>query len=110
MLTKGDRRVSPFLVPMMMPNAAGAAISMRYGLRGPNETITTACARPTAIRYAARMIAWDMCDAVVTGGAESAGCHVAWSASQRSRLVVVGISRPFDVDRDGFVLGEVPQC
>ena len=47
-LTKGERRVSPFTVPMMMPNAAGAAISMRYGLRGPNETITTACAASPA--------------------------------------------------------------
>ena len=52
-LERGERRVSPFLVPMMMTNASGAAISMRYGLRGPNETITTACAarsRPAAPR------------------------------------------------------------
>src|SRR4029078_11359735 len=77
LLEKGERRVSPFTVPMMMPNAPGAAISMRYGLKGPNETITTACAPSThAIGYAARLIAWDMCDAVVTGGAESSGCAI----------------------------------
>jgi 3-oxoacyl-[acyl-carrier-protein] synthase II len=108
MLTKGERRVSPFTVPMMMPNAPGAAISMRYGLRGPNETITTACAASThAIGYAARLIAWGMCDAVVSGGAESAGCAIGvTSFGNMTALSTSGSSRPFDVDRDGFVLGE----
>ncbi|MEO7370469.1 MAG: beta-ketoacyl-[acyl-carrier-protein] synthase family protein [Ilumatobacteraceae bacterium] len=108
LLTKGERRVSPFLVPMMMPNAPGAAISMRYGLRGPNETITTACAASThAIGYAARLIAWDMCDAVVTGGSESAGCAIGVASfGNMTALSTSGSSRPFDVDRDGFVLGE----
>ena len=108
LLTKGERRVSPFLVPMMMPNAPGAAISMRYGLRGPNETITTACAASThAIGYAARLIAWDMCDAVVTGGAESAGCPIGVASfGNMTALSTSGSSRPFDVERDGFVLGE----
>ncbi|MEY2581004.1 MAG: 3-oxoacyl-[acyl-carrier-protein] synthase [Ilumatobacteraceae bacterium] len=108
LLTKGERRVSPFLVPMMMPNAPGAAISMRYGLRGPNETITTACAASThAIGYAARLIAWGMCDAVVTGGAESAGCPIGVASfGNMTALSTSGSSRPFDVDRDGFVLGE----
>ncbi len=108
LLTKGERRVSPFLVPMMMPNAPGAAISMRYGLRGPNETITTACAASThAIGYAARLIAWGMCDAVVTGGSESAGCPIGVASfGNMTALSTSGSSRPFDVDRDGFVLGE----
>ena len=108
LLSKGERRVSPFLVPMMMPNAAGAAISMRYGLRGPNETITTACAASThAIGYAARLISWGMCDAVVTGGAESAGCAIGVASfGNMTALSTSGSSRPFDVDRDGFVLGE----
>ncbi len=108
LLTKGERRVSPFLVPMMMPNAPGAAISMRYGLRGPNETITTACAASThAIGYAARLIAWGMCDAVVTGGTESAGCPIGVASfGNMTALSTSGSSRPFDVDRDGFVLGE----
>ncbi|MEP7115303.1 MAG: beta-ketoacyl-ACP synthase II [Ilumatobacteraceae bacterium] len=108
LLTKGERRVSPFLVPMMMPNAPGAAISMRYGLRGPNETITTACAASThAIGYAARLISWGMCDAVVTGGTESAGCPIGVASfGNMTALSTSGSSRPFDVDRDGFVLGE----
>ena len=108
LLMKGERRVSPFTVPMMMPNAPGAAISMRYGLRGPNETITTACAASThALGYAARLIAWDMCDAVVSGGAESAGCPIGIASfGNMTALSTSGSSRPFDVDRDGFVLGE----
>jgi 3-oxoacyl-[acyl-carrier-protein] synthase II len=108
LLTKGERRVSPFLVPMMMPNAPGAAISMRYGLRGPNETITTACAASThAIGYAARLISWGMCDAVVTGGTESAGGPIGVASfGNMTALSTSGSSRPFDVDRDGFVLGE----
>ena len=93
---------------MMMPNAPGAAISMRYGLQGPNETITTACAASThAIGYAARLIAWGMCDAVVTGGTESAGCPIGVASfGNMTALSTTGSSRPFDVDRDGFVLGE----
>ena len=108
LIAKGERRVSPFLVPMMMPNAPGAAISMRYGLRGPNETICTACAASThAIGYAARLISWGMCDAVVTGGAESAGCSIGVASfGNMTALSTSGSSRPFDVDRDGFVLGE----
>jgi 3-oxoacyl-[acyl-carrier-protein] synthase II len=105
---KGPRRVSPFLVPMMMANASGAAISMRYGLQGPNETVVTACAAGThAIGYAARLIAWDMVDAVVTGGAEAA-CTVTSVAGfhNMTALSSTGISRPFDADRDGFVMGE----
>ena len=108
LIAKGERRVSPFLVPMMMPNAPGAAISMRYGLRGPNETICTACAASThAIGYAARLISWGMADAVVTGGAESAGCSIGVASfGNMTALSTSGSSRPFDVGRDGFVLGE----
>jgi 3-oxoacyl-[acyl-carrier-protein] synthase II len=108
LLTKGERRVSPFLVPMMMPNAPGAAISMRYGLRGPNETICTACAASThAIGYAARLIAWGMCDAVATGGSESAACSIGVASfGNMTALSTTGSSKPFDVARDGFVLGE----
>ena len=108
LIEKGERRVSPFLVPMMMPNAAGAAISMRYGLKGPNETVTTACAAAThAIGYAARLIAWNMIDACVTGGSESAGCTIGTSSfGNMTALSTVGASRPFSPERDGFVLGE----
>jgi 3-oxoacyl-[acyl-carrier-protein] synthase II len=105
---KGERRVSPFLVPMMMANAAGAAISMRHGLQGPNETICTACAAGThAIGYAARLIAWGRCDAVVTGGSESAATATSLAGfGNMTALSSTGSSRPFDAERDGFVMGE----
>ncbi|CAB4575089.1 unannotated protein [freshwater metagenome] len=105
---KGERRVSPFLVPMMMANAPGAAISMRHGLQGPNETIVTACAAGThAIGYAARLIAWGMCDAVATGGAESAATATSLAGfGNMTALSSSGKSMPFDIARDGFVMGE----
>lgn len=105
---KGERRVSPFLVPMMMANAAGASISMRYGLQGPNETICTACAAAThAIGYATRMIQWGRCDAMITGGTESAGTITAMAGfGNMTALSSSGSSRPFDAERDGFVMGE----
>jgi 3-oxoacyl-[acyl-carrier-protein] synthase II len=107
-LAKGERRVSPFLVPMMMANAAGAAISMRWGLQGPNETISTACAAGShAIGYAARLIAWGRCDAVAAGGSEAAATLTAIAGfGNMTALSTSGVSRPFDADRDGFVMGE----
>ena len=107
-LTKGERRVSPFLVPMMMGNAAGAAISMRYGLQGPNETISTACAASThAMGYAARLISWGRCDAMITGGTEAAATPTCLAGfGNMTALSTIGSSRPFDADRDGFVMGE----
>ena len=98
-IEKGERRVSPFLVPMMMANASGAAISMRYGLQGPNETICTACAAGThAIGNAARLIAWDRCDAVVTGGAEAPATVTSLAGfANMTALSTSGVSRPFDV-------------
>ena len=107
-MEKGERRVSPFLVPMMMANACGAAISLRYGFQGPCETICTACAASThAIGYAARQIAWDRCDVVVTGGAESADTITALAGfANMTALSSTGTSKPFDTTRDGFVLGE----
>jgi 3-oxoacyl-[acyl-carrier-protein] synthase II len=107
-LEKGERRVSPFLVPMMMANAPGAAISLRYGLQGPNETICTACsASAHAIGYAARLIAWGRCDAMMTGGSETAATVSALAGFRNmTALSTSGTSRPFDVARDGFVMGE----
>ena len=107
-LEKGERRVSPFLVPMMMANASGAAISMRYRLQGPNETICTACAAAThALGYAARLIAMGRCDAIVSGGSEAAATPSSLAGfSNMTALSSVGSSRPFDKDRDGFVMGE----
>lgn len=105
---KGDRRVSPFLVPMMMANASGAAISMRYGLQGPNETICTACAAGThAIGYAARLISWGLVDAVATGGSECAATATSLAGfGNMTALSSTGSSKPFDATRDGFVMGE----
>ena len=107
-LDKGDRRVSPFLVPMMMANASGAAISMKYGLQGPNETICTACAAGThALGYAARLIAWGRCDAVASGGAECAATATSLAGfGNMTALSSTGESMPFDERRNGFVMGE----
>jgi 3-oxoacyl-[acyl-carrier-protein] synthase II len=107
-LEKGERRVSPFLIPMLMANASGAAISMRYGLQGPNETVVTACAASShAIGYAARLISWGMVDAVVTGGSEA--CITPTGVAGFTNMTALsssGVSMPFDVKRDGFVMGE----
>jgi 3-oxoacyl-[acyl-carrier-protein] synthase II len=81
---------------------------MRYGLTGPNETVCTACAASThAMGYAARMIAWGMCDAVATGGSEAAACAISLASfGNMTALSSSGSSRPFDAARDGFVMGE----
>ncbi|MGA2530617.1 MAG: beta-ketoacyl-ACP synthase II [Acidimicrobiales bacterium] len=108
LLEKGARRVSPFLVPMMMANAGAATVSMRLGWRGPCETIATACASGThAILAAHRLIASGRCDAVLAGGAEAAMTPVALAAfGNMTALSTSGQSRPFDVRRDGFVIAE----
>jgi 3-oxoacyl-[acyl-carrier-protein] synthase II len=105
---KGERRVSPFLVPMMMANAASAALSMRYGWRGPCETTVTACAASThAIGNAARLIANGRCDAVLTGGSEVSMTRTALAGfGNMTALSNTGVSRPFDAERDGFVMSE----
>lgn len=107
-LDKGDRRVSPFLVPMMMANAPGAAVSMRHGFCGPAETICTACAAGThALTYAARLIAWGLADAVVSGGTEHAATATSMAGfGNMTALSSTGTSRPFDDARDGFIMGE----
>jgi 3-oxoacyl-[acyl-carrier-protein] synthase II len=108
MVEKGERRVSPFLVPMMMPNAAPAAVSMRHGFQGPAENTCTACAAGThAIANAARMIAYDRCDVVLAGGSEAPFVRTAIAGfTNMTALSSSGVSRPFDADRDGFVMGE----
>jgi len=105
---KGPDRVSPFLVPMMMPNAATAAVSMRFGLGGPCETVTTACAAGThAIGNAARLIASGRCTVAVSGGAEAVMVEIAEAGFRNmTALSNKDLSRPFDVNRDGFVMGE----
>src|SRR5487761_2602138 len=111
---KGARRVSPRLVPMMMSNAGAAAISMRFGFRGPCETIVTACASGThAIGNAMRLIQYGRCDAVVAGGAEAGMAGVGErpaigivAFSNMTALSTEGTSRPYDSRRDGFVIAE----
>jgi 3-oxoacyl-[acyl-carrier-protein] synthase II len=105
---KGPRRVSPFLVPMMMANAGAAALSMRYGLRGPCEVTVTACAASThAIGNAFRLITSGRCDMVVTGGYEASMTSAAIAGfTNMTALSRSGVSRPFDARRDGFIMAE----
>ncbi len=105
---RGPRRVSPRLVPMMMANAGAANIAMRAGWRGPCEAVVTACAAGThALGAAARLVASGRCDVVVGGGSEAAMHEVAIAAfTNMTALSTSGMSRPFDVRRDGFVLTE----
>lgn len=105
---KGARRVSPFMVPMMMANAGAAHIAMRAGWHGPCETVVTACAAGThAIAAGARLVASGRCDVVISGGAEAALNPVAVAAfSNMTALSSSGNSRPFDLRRDGFVMAE----
>lgn len=105
---KGDRRVSPFLVPMMMPNAAGASVSMRYGFQGPCESIVTACAAGThSIGAAVHTIRAGRCDVIVAGGSEAPFTPTAIAGfGNMTALSSTGESRPFDSRRNGFVLSE----
>ncbi len=107
-LSKGERRVSPFLVPMMMANAPAATISMRYGWQGPCENTVTACAAGThAIGNAARMVADGRCEVVMAGGAEAPFTPTAVAGfGNMTALSNSGDSRPFDANRDGFVMAE----
>ncbi|MFP4513414.1 MAG: beta-ketoacyl-[acyl-carrier-protein] synthase family protein [Acidimicrobiales bacterium] len=106
--TKSLDRVSPFMIPMMMPNAASATISMRHGWQGPCETTVTACAAGThSIGNAARLIMDDRCDAVLAGGSEAPLTPTSIAGfTNMTALSRTGHSRPFDQRRDGFVIAE----
>ena len=105
---KDSRRVSPFLVPMMMANAATASISMRWGFQGPCENTVTACAAGThSIGNGTRLIQHGVCDVVIAGGSEASLCQTAMAGfTNMTALSSSGVSRPFDRDRDGFVIAE----
>ena len=110
---KGARRVSPQFVPKMIANIAGGHLSIRWGLRGPNQTVTSACASATdAIGMAMRLILSGDADAMVTGGTEASVTALTiagfanMKALSQSNEFPERASRPFDKDRDGFVLGE----
>lgn len=113
LLSKGPNRVSPLTIPKLMLNAAGGNLSIRYGLRGPNFTVATACASATnAMGDALKTIQYDDADVVITGGTEAAITAMGLSAFQNMKALSDRndephrASRPFDVDRDGFVLSE----
>ena len=110
---KGSRRVSPQFVPKMIANIAGGHLSIKWNLQGPNQTVTSACASATdAIGIAMRLILAGDADAMVTGGTEASitGLTIAGFANMRalsqSNDIPEKASRPFDKDRNGFVLGE----
>ena len=110
---KGARRVSPQFVPKMIANIAGGHLSMRWNLKGPNQTVTSACASATdAIGMAMRLILAGDADAMITGGTEASitGLTIAGFANMKalsqSNENPTKASRPFDKDRNGFVLGE----
>lgn len=113
LLFKGPDRVSPLTIPKLMLNAAGGNLSIRYGLRGPNFTVATACASATnAMGDALKTIQYDDADVVVTGGTEAAITAMGLSAFQNMKALSDRndephrASRPFDAERDGFVLSE----
>jgi 3-oxoacyl-[acyl-carrier-protein] synthase II len=108
LIEKGSRRVTPFLVPMMMGNRAAADVSMRYGLCGPCESIVTACAAGThSVAAGARLVASGRCDVVFAGSSEAAMTPIGQAGfSNMTALSTSGVSMPFDAKRDGFVMGE----
>ncbi len=112
-LEGGARKISPFFIPMLISNLAPGHIAMKYGAKGPNITTTTACAASShAIGEAFEAIRRGVCDAVVAGGSESTitpmglGGFCAMRALSTRNEDPAGASRPFDKERDGFVMGE----
>jgi len=113
MLEKGPDRVSPFMVPKLMCNAASGNVSIFWGLKGPNSAVATACASGGhAIGQATECIRHGAADVMVTGGSEAAmtplgmACFIALKALSRRNDNPTAASRPFDTDRDGFILSE----
>lgn len=113
LLSKGPSRVNPFVIPKMIANAASGNISIRYGLRGPNTTVSTACSSAAhAMGDAMRQIAYGFSDVIISGGTEAAITPIGLAGFINCRALSernddpTHASRPFDKDRDGFVLSE----
>lgn len=113
MMTKGHERVSPFMVPKLMVNAGSGNVSIYFGIKGPNSAIATACASAGhAIGAAADAIRYGQADIMFTGGSEAActplgvACFIALRALSTRNDSPAEASRPWDKDRDGFVMGE----
>jgi 3-oxoacyl-[acyl-carrier-protein] synthase II len=116
-LTKGPDRVSPFFVPMYIPDIAAGLVSMRYGLKGPNFCTVSACASSAhAIGESFELIRHGVADCMVTGGSEAAITGLTVAGFQNMKALSernddpATASRPFDRDRDGFVLGDGAAC
>ncbi len=112
-LERGSRKISPFFIPMAIPNMPSGHISMQLGAKGPNLALSTACAAGThAVGEAYRSIVYGSCDMVITGGAEAVICPLgvggfsAMKALSTRNDAPSQASRPFDKDRDGFVMSE----
>ncbi len=111
---KGPRRVSPFFIPGALINLVSGQVSIRYGFKGPNHAVVTACSTGAhAIGDAARLIQWGDADVMIAGGAESpiseigiAGFNACKALSTKRGENPQEASRPYDADRDGFVMGE----
>ena len=108
MRERGPKMVSPLGIPQYMPNAAAAAVSMKHSLRGQSYGVVSACASGAhAVGSALRMIQYGDADAVVCGGAEATLTEFAFACfNSMQALSLTGESRPFDLRRDGFVMGE----
>ena len=111
---KGPRRISPFFIPAALINLVSGQLSIRFGFKGPNHSVVTACSTGAhAIGDAARLIALDDADVMITGGAEAAVCRLGVAGFAAARALSTHFndtperaSRPWDQDRDGFVMGE----
>ena len=115
---RGPRRISPFFIPSALINLVSGQVSIKYGFKGPNHSVVTACATAAhAIGDAARLIALDDADVMVAGGAEAAICRLGIAGFAASRALSTNFndeperaSRPWDKARDGFVMGEGAGC